>query len=237
MKFEFLQLSEIDSTNNYIKQIKHDETEYMVIADKQTGGKGRLGRSFISDEGGLYLSISYTPAKHIAPSQTLHYTPLAALAVKRALTKLTEHNCTEFDIKWPNDIYLKGKKVCGILTEAVHTCDGFYIIFGIGVNLTNDISKDIPYAASIFELIGISLEKEVTAQLIAGELVALLSEGTTDFKRYREEYTESCITIGKSVTAADVFGTVIGIDNNGQLLVETEEGKIETVFFGEAIEF
>lgn len=237
MKFEFLQLSETDSTNNYIKKIKQDATEYIVIAERQTGGKGRLGRTFVSNEGGLYLSISYTPAKHITPEQTLHYTAIAALAVKRVLTKLTDKQGLTFDIKWPNDIYLNGKKVCGILTEAVHTGVGFYIIFGIGVNLTNNISRDISYASSILELTGISLDRVEVAELISGELIALLSENATDFAPYLSEYKASCITIGKRVKTATVSGIVKDIDNKAGLIVETEDGKNETVIFGEAVEF
>lgn len=234
MKFEFLQLSETDSTNDYIKKIKQDTTEYIVIAERQTGGKGRLGRTFVSNDGGLYLSISYTPAKHITPEQTLHYTAIAALAVKRVLTKLTDKH---FDVKWPNDIYLNGKKVCGILTEAVHASGGFYIIFGIGVNLTNNISRDISYASSILELTEISLDRVEVAELISGELIALLSENATDFTPYLSEYKDSCITIGKKVKTATVSGIVTDIDNKACLMVETEEGKTETVFFGEAVEF
>ncbi len=237
MKYEFIQLSEIDSTNNYIKKIKDDHTEYVVVAERQTGGKGRLGRTFISEEGGLYLSVSYTPKPGTNPEQTLHYTALCALAVKHALTKLTTEQQIKFDIKWPNDIYLNGKKICGILTEAVHTGGVFYIIFGIGVNLTNHISRDISYASSILELTGISLDRVEAAQLIAGELVALLSENSTDFTPYLNEYTGSCITIGKKVKTATVSGTAIDIDNNAQLIVETENGITEVVFFGEAIEF
>lgn len=236
MKFDFLQLSKIDSTNNYIKKIKKDATEYIVLAERQTGGKGRLGRTFISDEGGLYLSISYTPKKDVTPEKTLHYTALAAIALKRVLTKLTDKKF-EFCIKWPNDIYLNGKKVCGILTESVHSGEMFYTIFGIGVNLTNNISKDITYASSILELTGITLDKTETAQLIAGELIALLSEDSENFAPYLTEYTESCITIGKKVKTATVTGTVIGIDNYAGLLVKTENGDTETVFFGEAVEF
>lgn len=234
MKFEFLQLSEIDSTNNYIKKIKSDSTEYIVIADRQTAGKGRLGRSFLSDNGGLYLSVSYTPASHITPEQTLHYTALCALAVKRVLNKFID---TDFDIKWPNDIYLHGKKVCGILTEAVHTDGRFYIIFGIGVNLTNSISRDIPYASSILEITGIKVDRVEVAQLISGELISLLSENAPDFTPYLTEYTNSLITIGKKVKTATVSGIATGIDKNAQLIVETENGNTEVVFFGEAVEF
>lgn len=234
MKFEFLQLSETDSTNDYIKKIKQDTTEYIVIAERQTGGKGRLGRTFVSNDGGLYLSISYTPAKHITPEQTLHYTAIAALAVKRVLTKLTDKH---FDVKWPNDIYLNGKKVCGILTEAVHASGGFYIIFGIGVNLTNNISRDISHASSILELTEISLDRVEVAELISGELIALLSENATDFTPYLSEYKDSCITIGKKVKTATVSGIVKDIDNKAGLIVETEDGKTETVIFGEAVEF
>ncbi len=237
MKYEFIQLSEIDSTNNYIKKIKQGTTEYIVVAERQTGGKGRLGRTFISDEGGLYLSVSYTPKVGVTPEQTLHYTALCAIATKRVLTKLTAGQPIKFDIKWPNDIYLNGKKVCGILTEAVHTGRGFYIIFGIGVNLTNNISKDISYASSILELTGISLDRVEIAQLISGELIALLSEHAIDFSPYLNEYTDSCITIGKKVKTATIYGTAISVDNNAQLIVETEDGDTEVVFFGEAIEF
>lgn len=239
MNFEFSELSKTASTNDYLKQIKEYGTEYVVVAKRQTGGKGRLGRRFVSEEGGLYMSVSYTPEKGVLPQQTIHYTALAALAVREVLMRFA--NTSElnpnftFDIKWPNDIYLNGKKVCGILTESVHLGNEFYMIFGIGINLTNNISKEVEYASSIFELTGISLDRTALAKAIAEKLLTLLSANSIDFKPYMAEYKQSCITIGKKVKTDTLCGVAVDIDENAQLLIKTESGRTETVFFGEAL--
>ena len=125
----------IDSTNLEAKrQIKQGaKCPFVVVADAQTAGKGRMGRQFYSpDKTGLYMSFVYEPETDFKDSVTV--TSAAAVAVVRAIEELTDLSPK---IKWVNDIYIDDKKVSGILTEAV-TGDKTLIIVGIGVNITTD---------------------------------------------------------------------------------------------------
>ena len=99
----------------------------VLCSERQTAGRGRLGRSFVSSEGGLYLSILLKREEPL--SQLLHVTPMAAIAVRRAILDL--YPTLQVDIKWINDLQIRGKKVCGILTEVAPQGG---IIIGIGIN-------------------------------------------------------------------------------------------------------
>ena len=131
--------AEVDSTNTRLKAIADHAADGTVIAaGRQSGGRGRLGRSFASPEGGVYLSILLAPTADLSRCLTL--TPTAAVAVRRAIKRCCGISAY---IKWPNDLQLRGKKLCGILTEAVSADGEVKIIIGIGVNL-NTRAEDFP---------------------------------------------------------------------------------------------
>ena len=137
-------LNETDSTNNELKALirKSDEPLFTVVsAEKQSGGRGRLGRSFFSPEGGLYFSLSLplTGSEKNIPFITL----LAGLSVYKAIKELTGISTA---VKWPNDIYLNDKKLCGILSELV-SGKRLTAVVGIGINL-NVKKTDIPHELS-----------------------------------------------------------------------------------------
>ena len=102
----------IDSTNTALKEMSYAPHGTMVCSEVQTGGRGRLGRTFVSQEGGLYLSLLLKRQEPL--DRLLHLTPMVAVAVRRAITDLYP---LQVDIKWINDLQVCGKKVCGILTE------------------------------------------------------------------------------------------------------------------------
>ena len=138
------------STNKTAKELAENGAKEgtVIVAKKQTGGRGRLGRSFYSPEGtGLYFSIILRP--DFSPKENLLITPAAAVAVSTVIEALTD---TKAQIKWVNDIFINGKKVCGILSEAKLNAKGTteYVILGIGVNLTTPkggFPKDIELVA------------------------------------------------------------------------------------------
>ena len=125
----------LDSSNmKAISLAKTGETETVVVAAAQTGGKGRMGRRFASPEGGLYLSVL---TSRLQPGeQVLAVTPAAALAVRRAVLRTFGLSCR---IKYPNDLLLNGRKVCGILCESLSLPDRFAVVIGIGVNVCSDV--------------------------------------------------------------------------------------------------
>ena len=128
--------SELDSTNQYLKELAKEGAKAgtVIIANKQSAGRGRLGRSFFSPEGtGIYMSILLRPEMELQKS--VRITSMAAVAVARAIERVSG---IEAKIKWVNDIFLNGKKVCGILTESgINAITGTleYAVLGIGINV------------------------------------------------------------------------------------------------------
>ena len=128
----------LDSTNTKAISIaKEGLSEAVVIAKRQTGGRGRMGRRFASPEGGLYLS--YLTDRLTPGASVLALTPAAALAVRRAILRTFDLSCR---IKYPNDLILGERKVCGILCESVSREDRFCVVVGVGVNVGTDICLD-----------------------------------------------------------------------------------------------
>ena len=128
----------LDSTNTKAISIaKEGLSEAVVIAKRQTGGRGRMGRSFASPEGGLYLS--YLTDRLAPGASVLALTPAAALAVRRAIIRTFGLSCA---IKYPNDLILQDRKVCGILCESVAMEGRFCVVVGVGINVQTDICLD-----------------------------------------------------------------------------------------------
>ena len=125
----------LDSTNTKAISIaKEGLSEAVVIAKRQTGGRGRMGRSFASPEGGLYLS--YLTDRLAPGASVLALTPAAALAVRRAILRTYGLSC---GIKYPNDLLLEGRKVCGILCESASCGERFSVVIGAGINVCSDV--------------------------------------------------------------------------------------------------
>lgn len=137
MKLIFL--DKVDSTNEYVKRYVKGGESVAVAAKTQTGGKGTKGRSFISDEGGVYVSVlkfyDGLPAEKA-------YSIVSDTAV--AVVKTLKTFGVDATIKWPNDIFAQGKKICGILTEnSLSVGKVVYSVIGIGINVNNDIAQEI----------------------------------------------------------------------------------------------
>ena len=230
---------EIDSTNEEVKRIaRAGEVEGVtVIADKQTAGKGRLGRSWDSPSGNsIFMSILLRP--QIRPDKASQITLMAGLAMCEAICLVTG---LDAKIKWPNDIVVSGKKVCGILTEMSAEMDGInYIVVGIGVNVNNtDFPGNLSYATSLKlegqkeyqrrEIIKVFLEK-FEPYYMAYKEVPTLEMIIPIYKRY-------CITLADKVKIIDSIkeyvATPLDINVDGSLVVKTEDGEINTILSGE----
>ena len=230
---------ELDSTNAYAKRnyaCMDDGTA--VAALRQTAGRGRLGRSFSSCDGGLYMTYMIKPGGGETEESILALTGMTAVAVSRAIRA----ECgIEPDIKWTNDLLIGGKKICGILAEAGYLGDRLgYIIIGIGVNVNTDTAsfpgEIAETATSLIAETGRATDIRRLASAVVSELDAMRGSGAS-IADYAAEYRRKCVTVGRQVTVrygdSTVIGTAAAIDDRFGLVVDTDSGRI-TVRSGEA---
>ena len=230
---------QVTSTNDFIKNLKASEGR-VIVAQEQTGGKGRLGRSFYSPEGtGIYFSLLLTPT--IPIDEATAVTSAAALAVAEAMEKLAGK---EVQIKWVNDIYINDKKVCGILTEGVFDMENRrlgQVILGIGINLMEPLegfpSELIPSAGGVFK--EGEAPKDSKNLLIAEVLLRFWSyyKNLQD-KNFLTGYRQRSMVTGKDILIIRGQETprkakALDIDENFHLIVESEDGEIEHLSSGE----
>ncbi|MBR1815642.1 MAG: biotin--[Lachnospiraceae bacterium] len=241
-----------DSTNNQAKLLiskaaSESVSNTLIVADCQTGGRGRAGRSFSSPSGeGIYMSLILKPDLDV--SDVSGITLLSAVAIYRSLNKY--HNITT-NIKWPNDILIGRKKATGILTEFL---DG-YVILGIGINVNNkEFEKSISeVATSLFLETGEKLNREKLIEEIFTEFNELYEKfiETKNLKFITEEYNSALASYNKDIyiipqelTNAltntyniknDNLETCLcmGISPKGELICRHEDGRLELVSSGE----
>lgn len=225
---DVLVLEEVDSTNTFLKNCAFNKEQgALVIAKKQTKGRGRLSRTFFSEKNGLYMSFLLKPEN----KDISKVTPMAAVAVFRAIKKYTDYSPK---IKWVNDIFVNGLKVSGILTEAVFSGkDIKYLVVGIGVNLVkpqNDFNEEIKDIAGYLFSEEISFANEFVSEII-NQFFDLYFNGG-----YLDDYRNNSFLTGKQVkylrNGVEYSGFVEGIDENCNLIVNNN-GKKELLFTGE----
>ena len=236
--------TEIDSTNKKAKELAAAASLHgaLVTADVQTAGVGRRGRSWSSEAScGIYMSLILQP--DIAIEQAPMLTLVAALAVAKAVTEsLQRCGCKEtVEIKWPNDIVMNAKKICGILTEMTLENNRIVsVVIGIGINVSNqNFPNEIATTASSLYLeTGLQFEKEALLSSIWKQFECYYGRflQMRDLSLLKEEYEMYLVNKGKKVTVlepkGEYTGTAMGITNRGELLVDAN-GRIETVFGGE----
>ncbi len=224
----------VESTNKTARELarKGAQEGTAVVALRQTAGKGRLGRSFLSLKGGVYLSIILRP--QILPEDTLYITVAAAVAAARAIESISNKKC---EIKWVNDIYISGKKVCGILTEGEFTSEGRldFAVLGVGINLfapKGDFPDYLPLADSIFDKKAKFLSKKALKEQVIADFANKFFEfyQTLLDKRYIKEYQQRSLLTGKSITyqkdGKTLDAIVLGIDDNARLVVKSGDEKV-----------
>lgn len=231
----------VDSTNNVAKQLGAQGAPHgtVVVAEHQSGGRGRLGRSFASPPGGVYLSVLLRP--ELPLERLMHLTALAAVATRRAIA-----DCCGLtpDIKWMNDLLWQNKKLCGILTEL--SCEAEsgrleYAVIGIGVNCNTRLSELPPEvqmrATSLCEALG----REIDVNALAAAMIARLREmdGVLrgDRAAWMREYRSACVTLGKQILLLRAGESkpafALDIDDDAGLIVRYEDGTTGTVSSGE----
>lgn len=222
--------SEIDSTNLELKrQVAGGEVnDRLIVADRQTMGRGRLGRSFESPaQSGIYMSL-LLPIED--SGSLLLITSAAAVAVCRAVKSVCDIDSL---IKWVNDIFVNGKKVCGILAEAVSGCDGkLNVVLGIGINVATDKSRFTDNVRNVAGALYDKLPDNVTRNSLAASVVNEFMDifvHITD-RQYLNDYRQFSMVIGKNIRyrAGDEWhtGKAVDIDDNGGLVVVTSDETV-----------
>lgn len=230
----------LDSTNLQVKKRSLDGAEQglVIVAEEQTAGRGRRGRSFVSPPGtGIYFSVLFRPAPEES-SDVVLITTAASVAICRGIRRVLKE---EPSIKWVNDVYLRDRKVCGILTEAVSDFESGRIdtvVVGIGINYRE---PENGFAEEIKDIAGAVCTKE--KQVPRNELVAAilnelfdLYEGLSE-RSFIEDYRKWSNVIGKEVKFTSgnewVYGTATAIDDDGGLVIQLEDGSKQVLRTGE----
>ncbi len=233
---------EIDSTNNYCKQQAEMGAEhgFLAVADRQVSGRGRRGRVWETPSG-ISIAMSIVLRPEIATECASMLTLVAALSVADAIRNVTG---LEAGIKWPNDIVINGKKVCGILTEmSIEFSAINYVVVGIGVNVNNSIFpqelSDI--ATSIYMEKGemVSRSRLIAEILIAFERyykVFLETQDLSELKSYYEARLvnkDAHVRVLSANGKVDDEGTALGIDDIGRLVIKSDDGSTKNIMAGE----
>ncbi len=191
------------------------KTGHIVIANEQTAGRGRFGRSWISPRGGLYATFILEPD------------PLLSLKAGLATVRVLQSAGIDARLKWPNDVLVEDQKIAGILIEV----EGDYALMGVGINLTTaplETATCVAQHADVFD-------KDKCARAIAGEL-AKMASGEFDL----DEYRRVCLTLGLPVRitglgdAPPIEGIAVEVDEKGKLIVQSGE-QILTISSGECL--
>lgn len=236
---EIFYFPSIDSTNTKANQLAEEgyPTGTLVVAERQESGKGRRGRNWASPEGnGIFMTLILKP--EINPNNASMLTLVAALAVSKAITKCTGRPA---GIKWPNDIVMNGKKVCGILTEMSAQFDYVnHIVIGIGINVHNEsFPEELSHMATSLYL---ELKEHFNRAALIEEILEQFEDyyavylKTEDLSGLVKEYDISLVNRNQQVKVLDpkepFEGKAMGITPRGELIVDTWESR-KLVYAGE----
>ena len=232
--------SRIDSTNQYAKRIAEEGAPdgTLIIADEQTAGKGRSGRTWVTPPAEA-IAFTLLLRPKLSPDRISMVTLVMGLAVTNAVNSLYGVSA---GIKWPNDVVIKGRKLCGILTEmSAEVRQVNYIVIGVGINanLTSFPEEIREIATSLKLELGRDINRAELIARVMTEFERLYAEfeAQGDLGAVMQEYNELCLNAGSKVRVLDpngeYTGTSRGINSMGELLVETEDGQMQEVYAGE----
>ena len=236
---------EIDSTQNFAQQIALDKKENgtIIIAEKQTAGRGRLERKWISPKGGMWFSLIIHPEFDVSSATLIPI--VGAVALAKSIKSILN---TDVSVKWPNDITLKGKKVAGMLVDASFQANNIdYLILGIGINFDIDSKKIEKRLSKSPNFYGVnSLRKkddETPPKLLLKEFLMqfekiLLQLNRGEKSKIVKEWMKRTDSTGRKITIntsdGKIFGISQGIDNDGALKLKTSKG-VKKIFVGDVV--
>ena len=236
---------EIDSTQNFAQQIALDKKENgtIIIAEKQTAGRGRLNRKWTSPKGGIWFSLIIHPKFDVSSSTLIPI--LSAVALSKSIKSVLG---IDTEVKWPNDITLNGKKVAGVLVDASFQANKIdYLILGIGINFDIDAKKLEKRLSKTPNFYGInSLRKKddkIPPKLLLKEFLLQFEKNLSQLDngeklKIVKEWTKRAAGIGKKITIntsnGKISGISKGIDNDGALKVKASK-ETKKIFAGDVI--
>lgn len=231
---------EIDSTNNKAKQLAAEGAEHgsLIVAERQTAGRGRRGRTWISDEAdNIYMSVLLRPK--FVPDKAPMLTLVMAYSAAKAIRNLTG---MDIEIKWPNDLVWNGRKLVGILTEmSVKEGKIEYVVVGVGVNVNTEyFAKEVEdTAVSIRQATGKMWKKETLITAIMQQFLEdyKVFEQVENLSNIQAVYNELLVNAGREVCILgekeSYHAKALGINEFGELLVLREDGTKEAIYAGE----
>lgn len=228
---------EVNSTNDVARHLALQDAEEgtVVIAEAQTCGRGRLGRKWVSPPGGVWLSIVLRP--EFKPRDLVKINLLVAVAASKTLR---EEYGLKAEVKWPNDVLVDGKKICGVLTEAASEGDiAKYMVVGIGLNANNSLSAFPPdlriKATTIKERLG----KDVKREELVSSLLKSFEFCYEAFREGRfisvlEDWRRFSCTLGRMVEVSGFGerweGFAVDVDDEGWLIIKVDDGSLRKIF-------
>jgi len=226
-----LKFKKISSTNEKAKELaKKGLFNVVVVAEEQTKGKGRFDRIWFSSEGGLYFSI-LLKEKNIEKAKYLTF--IAALSVVKSILKIVK---LKTKIKWPNDVHIDKKKLCGILTETFRD----YVVVGVGLNVNQ--TKFNKKISNIATSLKIQLKKPIGKERILNQFLIEFENLYLQYKNKKYEkildlLKENCDTIGKDIKVRSInkifYGKVVDVDGGCNLILKLKNGKIKKLIEGD----
>ena len=240
METNIIYFESLDSTNTKVRELAHQGAKEgtVVVAEKQTAGKGRRGRSWESPAGtNIYMSVL------LRPQIEVNKAPMLTLVMAYSIEKvLKEKGCESVQIKWPNDLVLSGKKICGILTET--ELDGMnigHVVVGVGVNVNEkEFPEELADKATSLYLEGNKVEDR---KVLIKDILERFSEDYEHFLEeeslafMKDEYNQMLVNCKREVRVLDpgneYTAVAHGINEVGELLVEKADGSMEAVYAGE----
>ena len=233
---------EVDSTNDVAKYLAEEGAEEgtIVIAEIQNRGKGRRGKTWISPPGGVWMSIILRP--DIPPFNAPQLTLVTGVAVAETLKK--ECNL-DVGIKWPNDILIGNKKVCGILTEVNASIEKVnYVVVGIGIDMNVDVPLFPPDLQKGATSLKNELDTEINGAILVQKFLLEFENIYNEFKAGKfpeilKEWRSLSKTIGNNVEVRTrgktIRGEAVGINKEGILILELEDGSLRKIISGECL--
>lgn len=203
----------------------------VVIAGRQTKGRGRLKRRWLSDDGGLYFTMVLRPAIPVQLSFRVNF--LASLTLARVIREMLQIDAM---VKWPNDILVDNRKISGMLTELEAEADRvFFISIGIGINVNNDPSEAEPGGSSLKKISGWEISRK---DLLTRFLEAFSDRmQNTDFEDVISEWKKYTVTLGRHVRIVthleESKGLAVDVDENGALVLELANGEQKKIIYGD----
>ena len=231
--FNILYYPEVSSTMDTAKDLarKHCPDFTVVVAGRQTRGRGRLKRQWLSDDGGLYFTMVLRPEIPLLLSSRVNF--LASLTLARVLRELFQIDAA---VKWPNDILVDGRKISGMLSEMEAETDRvLFINIGMGINVNNDPSGVEPGASSLKKITGREISKIMLLARFLDEFEKRLKN--IEFENVISEWKKYTVTLNrrvKIVTHREISeGQAVDVDQDGALVLEVADGTRKKIIYGD----